>query len=231
MSNKIKVVVPCKGEDDLKALIVPWCIRNKFFGKEENGSDFSYKIYTSNRRGLPELYNQYLTEEYRDYIIIFAHDDISITDSEWFSKLDKQFNAGYSVVGVAGSSRVAIRKPTLWHLMNPDDGKYHSGAVEHPYDENTRCITNFGPYPKRVILLDGLFMAVKVSDILDKGIKWDESFKFHHYDIDFSLQCHYAGLKLSTCGINIFHQSPGLRSLEDKAWNESQDIFWKKWNK
>jgi hypothetical protein len=231
MHQRIKVVVPCKSEHGYKTLISDFCNTYKHKLRSLDFDFFDFKIHTNNRKGLPELYNQYLTEEYRDYIIIFAHDDVSITDSEWYSKLSKQFNAGYSVVGIAGSSSVAIRKPTLWHLMNPDTGENHSGAVEHPYTENTRCITNFGPYPQRVILLDGLFIAVKVSDILDKGIKWDESFKFHHYDLDFSLQCHYAGLQLSTCGINIFHQSPGLRSLEDKGWNESQDIFWKKWNK
>ena len=224
MKQKILMVVPCKGDAD-KALISKWGWSIVY----DYEHMFTFHIKEKNRKGLPELYNQYLTEENRNKIIIYAHDDIRINDGEWYPKLMAEFVKGSSVVGVAGSSSVAMKKPTLWHLMNPPEGKNHSGAVAHPYDESSECITSFGPYPKRVILLDGLFIAVKVSDILDKGIKWDESFKFHHYDLDFSLQCHYAGLKLSTCGINIFHQSPGLRSLDDKSWNESQDIFWNKW--
>lgn len=223
MKEKIKIIVPCKNESG-EDLLIDNFILNNF--KHPN-----YMVHYENKKGLPELYNEYICEEFRNCIIIFVHDDVRIDDGEWYFKLEKCFNEGYSVVGLAGNSNIDIKKPTLWHLMNADNKKVHSGAVAHPYGKDQECITVFGPYPQRVVLLDGLFLAVKVRDILDKGIKFDEKFKFHHYDLDFSLQCHKNGLKLTTCGIYAFHQSPGLRSLEDIEWNKSQDLFLEKWNK
>ena len=57
--------------------------------------------------------------------------------------------------------------------------------------------TIFGATPKEVILLDGLFLAVRTKSIAKEKIKFDTNIKgFHHYDLKFCLDCHLAGLRL-----------------------------------
>ena len=46
------------------------------------------EIAYSNSKGLCEVYNQFLIEKYRDYIILFVHDDIIIQDINLKLKLN-----------------------------------------------------------------------------------------------------------------------------------------------
>ena len=62
-------------------------------------------------------------------------------------------------------------------MMN-NDVKSLSGAVAHyTGKDDTECfMTNFGPTPKRVVMLDGLFLAINVKKIQESGIRFDESY-------------------------------------------------------
>jgi len=80
-----------------------------------------------------------------------------------------------------------------------------------------------------VALLDGVFLAFNTERIKKSKARFDESFQWHHYDIDFSLTCNYNKLKLGVWPILLYHESPGLRDINDKSWNDSNKKFISKW--
>ena len=83
-------------------------------------------------------------------------------DYGWPDKLEEAFKE-YDIVGLAGAKQAEIKQPALWHLMsNQQDW---SGAVAHPANDKQIFMTNFGPTPQRCLILDGLFLAIKVSSL------------------------------------------------------------------
>ena len=188
-------------------------------------------IRLNNDRGLPEIYNQYITKDYlNDYEgIIFVHDDVFIDDLKCFTKIREQFKRGYSVVGLAGAAAATIKSPALWHLMS--EQKDWSGAVAHPAKDDMVHVTSFGPIPKRCLIMDGLFLAINCKEFKKTLVKFDDQFNFHHYDLDFCLQCNSKKHKLTTANINVLHSSPGLLNINSPSYQKSEELFLNKYVK
>jgi len=191
----------------------------------KNSSTFNQFIYKEkNTSSLAEVYNRAIDlaiEGKKDYLVL-CHDDV-IIESDIIYKIPSLLHTEYDVVGVAGTTECKLQEPALWHIMGGgfEGGKLH-GAVAHG-TETQKNMTVFGTYPRRVVLLDGVFLAIH-RRVFEK-VRFDETnpAKFHHYDLDFSLQCHQAGFKLGVSDIMITHASPGLREftpefLEGQAW-------------
>jgi Glycosyltransferase like family len=182
----------------------------------------------NNTVAISKIYNSYI-ESYKnvDCTLVLVHDDVLITDKNWVAKLQQALER-YDVVGLAGGSNPSIRQPCLWHIMCPRDT--HSGTVGHVMD-NKQFKTHFGK-TGRVLMLDGLFLAFNPKKLFEAGVRFDETCpaKFHFYDIDFSLACNKAKLKLGTINIDVTHASPGLKSFT-KEWNEGQEWFLNKFNR
>lgn len=184
----------------------------------------------NNTESLSILYNRaidFAIENDVEYLVL-CHDDVMIESHNWLEKISSLMQV-YDVIGVAGTSKANIKKPALWHIMGKDNElSTNHGAVSHPYNDSWMT-TSFGPYPARVILLDGVFLAIK-RDVF-KRVRFDEEnpTKFHFYDLNFSLQCNKEGFKLGVGDILIRHVSPGLKTLEDKEWIKGQKWFLNKW--
>ena len=112
-----------------------------------------------NKYGLCSVYNRYLTKQnLKDYdCILFVHDDIFIDSINFLTCIRDQFKKGYDVVGLAGGSKLQIKKPCLWHLMCKQES--YSGIVAHYKNKTEYYQTIFGPTPREVVLLDGLFFT------------------------------------------------------------------------
>lgn len=190
------------------------------------GEDDVLNIITNNKRGLSEVYNEFLNEEIAKEHdrIVFVHDDVCIDDLMINVKLNDAMygDSKYDIVGLAGTQEPKMAHPALWHLMA--ERKYHRGYAGHIFG-NKKVMTGFGPTPDRVVIVDGLFVVVNVKRALEVGWKWNENFKFHHYDIASCIDAHRLGLKIGVWPINVFHASPGLESFEDKDWAESNKKF------
>lgn len=188
-------------------------------------------------KSLQTLYNSRISKSWNvlHKYVIFCHDDITILDEDFLDKIEEKFDEGYSVVGLVGTKECVIKDINLWHVMNNVKSFHNaSGRVAH-YKTNSETEyfwSDFGP-TSRVILLDGLFLAVKLSDLLDNNICFDETNPsgFHHYDLDFCLQCNEKKLKLTTCDVRGIHKSHGLESLEDKEWKLGNEWFKNKWKR
>lgn len=185
----------------------------------------------NNADGLSVVYNKSLTksnlEKYTG--ILFVHDDVFIDDVRVFDKLETAFNAGNSVVGLAGGAKVKIKTPALWHIMSEKASQ--SGSVTHPYTEDTVYTSSYGPVPSRCLIMDGLFLAINSSKFINSQVKFDEQFDFHHYDLDFCLQCNSFNHKMTTWNINVTHSSPGLLDFKSERFNISQQKFLSKYVK
>lgn len=181
----------------------------------------SYNIIFDNKEGLPKIYNEFLTEEYKDKKIIFVHDDVIIDDLFWEEKLTIAFEK-YDIVGLAGSKKCNLSSHTpAWHLMcNRED---MVGEVAHSKDKKS-WTTVFGPTDSRALILDGLFIAVNVKRLLETNTKFDENFTFHHYDISFCLRANQNKLKMGVCPVKVTHFGLG-DSMMTPEWNKSAEKF------
>jgi len=185
-------------------------------------------LYNNKTIGLPEYYNSVITNKENSIydIIILCHHDISLEycNLQTLKTALKRFD----IVGIAGGLNPTIKEKNLWHWMISKE--YYRGFAAHPVSEESMAITTFGPSPARVAVLDGVFLALDNRKIRGTRARFDEQFMWHHYDIDFSLTCNANRLKLGVWPILIYHQSPGLRDLNDKEWNKSNEAFIRKWN-
>lgn len=227
MTKKTVLIVSATKEKNTKNTLLSQSLTTM----SQNSSVFKnqYKInyHTNNTQALPRVYNQYITAKIlkQHDIVLFVHDDVYIDDLGCFDKLRTSiFEYGNDIVGLAGSTRATIKEPTLWHQMS--DRRYHSGAVAH-INRKTDMLqtTSFGPYPKRCLLLDGLFVAINLEKILNTKWKFNENFEFHHYDLSSCLDANKLKLKMSTCNVHVVHGSPGLADYYDKSFQQSQKKF------
>lgn len=159
--------------------------------------------------------------------IVFIHDDVHIEDRQFEYKV-KYWLSKYDVIGLAGGDNIKLEKPYLWHIMS----KNRYGTVGH-YINGDWYGTTFGVTNKRVNLIDGLFMGVKVKTFCEKtNLRFDENLPgFHHYDIDFSLQANKQQCRIGVVPILVTHDSPGLLSFSDKKYLESESYIHSKYCK
>ena len=141
-------------------------------------------------------------------------------DAFLIEKLQVAF-AQFDVVGLAGGADISLKSYGLWHMMC--DPKTFSGAVSHFDNSGKEFVTSFGPFGKRCLLLDGLFLAVNPKTA--KNINWDENVKFHHYDLLFCLEANKLKLKLGTAPIYVTHESPGLKGFSEEY--KKSDAYFK----
>lgn len=187
---------------------------------DKSGYRTKAKVFFENKKGLPELYNIFLTENNKDKKIIFVHDDVLVEDLFFEEKLDLAFEK-FDIVGLAGSKKCDLAQPPAWHLMS--DRSEHLGEVAHSKDKVV-WTTCFGPTNGRALVLDGLFLAVNVKKLLETNTKFDERFKFHHYDITFCLKANKNKLKMGVAPIKVTHFGLG-DSMNTPEWHHSGSLF------
>jgi len=219
----------------MKSILVICCCRGKkaqtklyesMAGFDRSEAKVIY--HEDNTKGLPEVYNQYITSKTakKHDIVLFVHDDVYIDDYKLKGKLYANMNM-FDIVGLAGCIKPKIKSPCLWHLMSAE--KNHRGSVYHPFqvDEDVYSIKNktFGYTPARVAIIDGLFIAVNLKPVLEAGWKFNESYDFHHYDISSCIDANRLKLKIGVAPIHVIHSSLGLSNPNDLSWRRSEKTF------
>lgn len=215
LQNKYKIVVATpKSEEEFENTQIKLSV-------DKLGWNTKLTKICNNKEGLPKIYNNFLTEEYKNFKIIFVHDDVLIEDLFFEEKLDLAFQK-YDIVGLAGSKKCKITSPVpAWHLMcDPQDAV---GEVTHSKDKKY-WTTVFGSTDSRALILDGLFLAVDVNKLLETSTKFDENFTFHHYDISFCLRANQNKLKMGVYPIKVTHFGLG-DSMRTPEWVESAEKF------
>jgi hypothetical protein len=201
--------------------------------KRYDRQEFDFIVIKDNRAGLPNVYNRFLVDKYKDNILLFVHDDLEIHDLNLVQKLN---DSSWDITGLAGGGKYEFKDKNLWHICS--DRKTQSGSVSHPLcwqegnqlkvDNSRQVTTTFGPWPQRCLVLDGLFMAVDVEKALEKEWKFDEDFNFHHYDISSCLLANEKKLTMGTYPIFTLHHGLG-NSFMTPEWEASNKKFKEKW--
>jgi hypothetical protein len=188
---------------------------------------FRVALAEGNQRGLPGVYNQFIDESLREEELVFLHDDLWL-DDVFFSDRIRSALAVYDVVGLAGNTRLWPEAPA-WFAKNQAmecDLDHLSGVVSHgPAPFGDPAV--FGPTPASVQLLDGVLLAARAAKLLDAGVRFDQRFDFHFYDLDFSRQANAARLKVGTWPIAVTHGSGG--AFGSASWQHGLELYREKW--
>lgn len=190
------------------------------------------RLFADNQRALGACYNEALDEAPAGACLVFVHDDVYIDD--WFAGARVlQALERFDVVGVAGNTRRQPGQQT-WYLQPGPvvDGLRSPGGFDHPHlsgaiAHGTRGQTHlsvYGPAPQPVQLLDGVFMAVRVDRLRERGVRFDPALAFHFYDLDFCRSAGQAGLSLGTWPIAITHASGG-DSVFSPQWRQTCALY------
>jgi hypothetical protein len=187
-------------------------------------------FYTQNKKGLGEVYNSFLYNHPEYDYVLFVHDDIWIDDAGFYIKLEEGHKK-YDIIGVAGGLNPVLKTPALWHLMcgGFQGGNLRGFAGHYLPDGITTNITNFGPSPARVAIIDGAFMSVNAKMVTKVQWKFNENYTFHHYDLSSCIDANKKKLKIGVIPVLTYHNSPGLRDINDKTFVENQTKFLKEY--
>lgn len=185
----------------------------------------SLRLYSDNRLALGTCYNQAIDEAPRSARLIFVHDDVFIDDWMAGARVIEALQQ-FDVVGVAGNMRRQHGQET-WYLKpgREVDGVRHVGDFDHPHlsgavahgAPGTGAISTYGPAPARVRMIDGVLIAARADRLHESGVRFDPSFGFHLYDLDFCRSAERAGLSLGTWPIAVTHFSRG-ESVQSQEW-------------
>lgn len=189
-------------------------------------------VYHDNKDGLPKVYNQAIDEFKADSdMMVFVHDDIKILDSEIYDKLKKCADDGYGIIGVAGGMSYDITDIKYfqgirlgWNVASRRHGL--SGYIIHNKDGKSPIMTEYGPIGS-CLTVDGCFIAV-TSDALSKGLRWNENYCFHFYDMALCMDAYKLGVKTCTSGIVVEHRSIG-EGIKSEEFARSQELFLKEY--
>jgi hypothetical protein len=184
-------------------------------------------ITYKNTLGLPSVFNRQIVEKNRNKVIVFTHDDVRIDDYWLGTRLDEGVRV-FDIFGVAGNRR-RMSGQTSWAFTTEgewDKAQNLSGAVCH-VDRSGEAVSFYGDSRRKCKLLDGVLIAAKASALLDHGLRFDEQFAFHFYDLDFCRSAETCGLTLGTWPIALTHASGGAFGSPD--WQDALELYRLKW--
>ena len=221
--NKLLIVTCTQAKTDKDFEIRP--IFHSLRKQYELNSNTEIHIFKDNQRGLSQCYNEVLKDpQHLDKTVLFVHDDVVLEDMFLYEKL---IHSPYSITGLAGAKTFNKSLDKLaWHIAA--DRNSFVGEVAHVSKEKGVWTTCFGPTNSRALMIDGLFIACKVKELVEKDLYYDEESTFHHYDLSFCLR---ANEKQVTCGvlpIRVIHSGLG-DSMCTSEWAESNKWFRKKY--
>jgi GT2 family glycosyltransferase len=180
-----------------------------------------------NREGIPRVFNRHIIDKNRDKLLLFTHVDVRI-DDYWLSRRLDEALSVFDVVGVAGNRR-RIPHQSSWAFAREGEWDARTrltGAVCHP-DGSGETVSFYGAPAQQCKLLDGLLLAVRASALLEHGLRFDEQFAFHFYDLDFCRAAESCGLTLGTWPIAVTHGSGGI--FGSPAWKKALTSYRRKW--
>jgi GT2 family glycosyltransferase len=188
----------------------------KSVARTQNTSKITLCPIQDNTEGLSKVYNRPINDE----TLCFCHDDVAINDYWWVSVVELGLMR-YDIVGVAGNTQLNPDHASWCHTVkDPQSGgnylvdKTLSGMIAQGAQWPAERVDYFGPC-QEVKLLDGVFLAVKGKTLLETGLRFDEDFNFHFYDLAFCRRALNLSLRLGTIPLSLTHNSLGKM---DATW-------------
>lgn len=184
------------------------------------------RLYPDNSMGLPTLYNRAIAESAADpAILMFVHDDVHLCDFFWIDRIVAALRL-FDIVGVAGNKR-RVPNQANWPDTKSGAQKDLSGIVGYGNGFPPISLSAYGEPLQEVKLLDGLLLACVSTTLIASGIRFDEQFAFHFYDLDFCRQAEVKGLRMGTCDLSVVHESSG--DYGGREWSVAYNQYLRKW--
>ncbi len=223
------VRIVCATREDREGFLTRTATGRSFALLQHPGLELS--LQERNSEGLPAIYNRAIDAARNDpAILVFVHDDVILSDLFWTEHLYAALTH-FHVVGVAGNARRVPRQPG-WAFVDLnftwDEAAFLSGALGHGQGFPPDVVSYYGPSHREVKLLDGCLLVAYSQTLIDRGVRFDERFSFHFYDMDFCRAAERAGLKMGTWPISVVHQSGGRFNTPE--WNAAYRDYVAKWN-
>ena len=197
-------------------------------GRVEAAHPLKMAIAFENTAGLPTVYNRIIDAAPAGTLLVFVHDDVWL-DDYFFAQRIAEGLAQYDAIGVAGNRRRVPGQPG-WAFVDAkftwDERANLSGSVGHgktPFG----AVSHFGPAPADCELLDGVLLAARADALKQAGVRFDERFAFHFYDLDFCRSLRQQGLRIGTWPLAVTHQSGG--AFGTPAWQQAHRSYQDKW--
>jgi hypothetical protein len=182
------------------------------------GQPIELRLFPGNSAGLSTVYNIAIEESRASpAVLIFLHDDVFLNDFYWAHHLLESLRS-FDIVGLAGNRR-RVRGQASWMYLDAafqrDRDENLSGVLGHGRGfPDLIELSVYGPPNQEVKLLDGVLLAARSDMLLERGLRFDDRFKFDFYDLDFCRQAEMRGLRMGTCATSIIHASPGAFGLD-----------------
>lgn len=181
-----------------------------------------------NTRGLSEVFNHAIAAAPENALLVLIHDDVWLDENTFVQTIQRGLTH-YDVIGVAGNARIQPGQPG-WCFVDLkftwDDAKYLRGAVSHGQHAFGPA-SSYGDASGECQLMDGVFLAAHKQTLLQSGVRFDQQFEFHFYDLDFCRTATRAGLKLGVWPVRMTHQSGG--AFGSARWREAYLSYYHKW--
>ena len=213
--------------------------QHRFFAESATGrsiksfiavSGAELRLFAENRAGLPAVYNHAIAEAATSpATLVFLHDDLLIGDFFWSRRILDGLEH-FDIVGLAGNTRRVPFQPTWAHVNLDfawDDRANLSGVVAHGDVFPPAAVQPYGETGRACKLLDGLLLAAHSTTLAQHGVRFDERYTFHFYDLDFCRQAEAAGLSMGTIPLAVVHQSGG--NFASEAWRNGYASYIDKW--
>jgi len=186
------------------------------------------RICFTNSKPLALHYNLAI-EAVDEGILIFCHDDVHLGNVSLIPAIEAALDR-FDLVGVAGNQRSWPGQFCWWLSPNGIDFDYPflSGAISHGLPESSHPV-NFGPTPKPVFMLDGVFIAANINRLKYSNLRFDQRFAFHLYDSDFCKSAQMQGLSMCTWPLSLVHAS-GV-DIANASFHQALVLFKDKWYK
>lgn len=230
--------VPSSALEPLRFVVATRGTRAAFFTDTPTGRSLvlhgvppqALRLFTENTAGLATVYNIAIEEAVADpAVLVFVHDDVHLLDFDLADRVRaavKQFH----IAGLAGNKRRVPLQPA-WSFVDDaftwDDRANLSGAVGHGSGFPPTNLSRYGQSKQAVKLLDGVMLIAHSKTLADSGLRFDERFDFHLYDMDFCRQAEQKGLVMGTWPISAIHESKGTFGSE--SWRAAHRRYVEKW--
>lgn len=187
------------------------------------------KLTPNNKEGLSFVYNEAIVDAINNpAILVFIHDDIIVSDYFWVQRVREGLER-FDIAGIAGNINRAPNQ-SGWCVVDTkgtmDNLENLRGSVGQGNMFPPQHLAVFGETNNECKLMDGLFLAAKSQTLIDNNVRFDEQFKFHHYDLDFCRTAEKANLKMGVIPLSLVHYSYGNM---DNVWLESFKKYIEKW--
>jgi len=205
-------------------------------------SSVDIHTFTENKRGLTEVYNEFIDNHGNEYdYIAFVHDDLWINDVMFFDKIVSASRT-FGIIGCCGGKGWEPlddrSRPMIWthaarncgasgFMVHAAPKEFNGQIAEYDFDGRSIFATNYGNSPSRVLTIDGSFMCFTKSAI-GVGVRFDTRFRFHFYDMDMCFTAFVKNVSVGTAPLTLTHESLGY-SVMQPEYMESQRKFLDKW--